>query len=154
MTQTTRHLYHNVPIAIDTQPQPEQWTARQPRFVDRCTGTEGWRSRRAYRLWCWLLPAIIAEIVGPSGSVIGVELIPISRLDRKEPLAVPHVEVIEASGADYEPPPVDAILVNAGATRRGQPGCTRCGGRAIALSLDDWRQSKRSRQRLYDSGQT
>jgi protein-L-isoaspartate(D-aspartate) O-methyltransferase len=61
--------------------------------------------------------AIMAEMVGPEGHVTGIEVNPdLAPRARKNLEYLPYVEVMNRSGAEYTPEPVDAILVNAGAT--------------------------------------
>jgi protein-L-isoaspartate(D-aspartate) O-methyltransferase len=66
--------------------------------------------------------------------VIGVEIDPdLAARSLKNLSAYSNVEVIEASGAEYQPPEVDAIFVNAGAThaRPAWIQALRPGGRLL-----------------------
>src|SRR5262249_1592792 len=77
--------------------------------------------------------AIMATTVTP-GEVIGVENDPaLGSQARANLMGVEHVTIVVANGADYDPGPVDAILVNAGMTH---PRATwldrlRVGGRML-----------------------
>jgi protein-L-isoaspartate(D-aspartate) O-methyltransferase len=89
----------------------------------------------ALALWCHLLElrpgdrvlhvgcgpgyytAILAIVVGRMGRVVAVEVDPaLAARARANLRSFDGVEVIEANGCDYDPGPVDAILVNAGVT--------------------------------------
>ncbi len=61
--------------------------------------------------------AIIAEVVGLSGHVTGVEIVQELALRARKNLAhLNHVEVLQVDAAEYSPQPCDAILINAGVT--------------------------------------
>jgi protein-L-isoaspartate(D-aspartate) O-methyltransferase len=113
-----RRLYHNVSIAIDpsrnlNNGQPGSLAS----WIDALELKEG---EHAVHIGCGVgyYTAIIAEVVGPNGGVIGVEIDPYLALRARNNLAhLGHVEVLEASGSDYNPPLSDAIFVNAGATQ-------------------------------------
>jgi protein-L-isoaspartate(D-aspartate) O-methyltransferase len=110
--------YHNVLFAIDrakelNNGQPEFWA----RLLDR---TEIRAGDRVYHIGAGLgyYTSILAELAGPAGSVVGVEIEPGLALRARDNLADrPNVQVIEADGAAWHPGPVDVIIVNAGATR-------------------------------------
>jgi protein-L-isoaspartate(D-aspartate) O-methyltransferase len=112
-----RHLYHDVLVAIDEKRrlnngQPSLWAclfdqlelARGEHVVHIGTGT-GYYS------------AILAEIVGPTGHIAGVEIDPhlAERSRQNLESTWPQVAVITADGLKYRPErPADAIIVNAG----------------------------------------
>jgi protein-L-isoaspartate(D-aspartate) O-methyltransferase len=61
--------------------------------------------------------AIAAEVVGPGGRVIGVEIdADLVQRARHNLSAFEHVEIVHEDGGEYDPGPCDAIFVNAGAT--------------------------------------
>jgi len=61
--------------------------------------------------------AIMAEVIGPDGHLIAVEVdSELAALARSNLRDVSQVRVLEADGGGIEPIPSDAILVNAGAT--------------------------------------
>jgi protein-L-isoaspartate(D-aspartate) O-methyltransferase len=129
-----RRLYHNVAIAIDpsrnlNNGQPASLAS----WIDALELKEG---EHAVHIGCGVgyYTAIMAEVVGPSGRVIGVEIDPDLALRARKNLALYEcVEVLEASGSNYNPPAVDAIFVNAGATqvRPAWLNALRPGGRLL-----------------------
>ena len=61
--------------------------------------------------------AIMAEVVGPAGHVIGIEIDgELAARARRNLAHLAYVEVIHADGGEYAPGACDAIFVNAGAT--------------------------------------
>lgn len=61
--------------------------------------------------------AILAEVVGAGGRVTAIEFDPQLAARARQNLAhLTHVEVVEGNGCEYDPGPVDAFYVNAGAT--------------------------------------
>jgi protein-L-isoaspartate(D-aspartate) O-methyltransferase len=61
--------------------------------------------------------AIMAQLVGPSGSVVGIEFNPDLASRAKENLSdYTNVTVHAGDGATFDPGPCDGILINAGAT--------------------------------------
>jgi protein-L-isoaspartate(D-aspartate) O-methyltransferase len=61
--------------------------------------------------------AIIATVVAPHGEVIGVELdAALASRAAANLTLVKHANVVAGDGCEFDPGPVDAILVNAGAT--------------------------------------
>ena len=84
--------------------------------------------------------AIIATVVGPTGRVVAVEIdAGLAARARENLRAFDGVAVIEADGGDYDPGPVDAILVNAGVThpRAVWLESLRLGGRIMLPVTDD-----------------
>lgn len=112
-----RHLYHNVVVVLDkagdiNNGQPSA-LARWIEAMDLKCGS------RAYHLGCGVgyYTAIIAEIVGPDGSVAAVEVQPDLAARAKQNLAsYPNVAVAAADGASFDPGACDAMLINAGMT--------------------------------------
>src|ERR1700682_1432034 len=133
-TADPRHLYHNVAIAIDpsrnlNNGQPGSLAS----WIDALELKEG---DHVIHIGCGVgyYTAIIAEVVGPKGRVTGIEIDPDLALRARHNLShLVHVEVLEANGGDYNPPPADAIFVNAGAThaRPAWLHALRPGGRLI-----------------------
>lgn len=112
-----RDLYHNVVVALD---RAKEINNGQPsalaRWIDALALKPG---SRAFHLGCGVgyYTAIIAEVVGPSGSVVGLELQPDLAARAKENLAsYANVTVCQGNGASFDPGPCDAILVNCGVT--------------------------------------
>ena len=61
--------------------------------------------------------AILAEVVGPTGHVIGIEIDPgLATRARENLVYLDQVEVLQGDGGEYAPGPTDAIFVNAGVT--------------------------------------
>ena len=61
--------------------------------------------------------ALIAEVVGASGKVIAYDIdADLAARARENLKRYPNVEVLAADASKYDPGPVDAILINAGAT--------------------------------------
>ncbi len=112
-----RDLYHNVVVAIDrakdiNNGQPSALAS----WIDALALQPG---DRAFHLGCGVgyYTAIIAEVVGPSGSVVALELQPDLAARAKENLAsYTNVTVQQGEGAIFDPGPCDAIFVNCGVT--------------------------------------
>lgn len=112
-----KHLYHNVLIAIDAS---RHLNNGQP------SGLAMWidalelrRGERVLHVGCGVgyYTAIIAEVVGPQGHVIGVEVDgELAERARRNLEYLSNVEVVNASGADFDSGASDAIFINAGAT--------------------------------------
>ena len=80
--------------------------------------TSSWRIS-FYHLGCGVgyYTAILAEIVGPGGSVIATEIQPeLAERARRNLCRYPNVSVVQGDGATYDPGPSDAMFINAGAT--------------------------------------
>ena len=112
-----RHLYHNVLIAIDAE---RKLNNGQP------SGLASWLDAlelragdRVLHVGCGVgyYTAIIAEVVGASGHVIGVEIDPdLAERARRNLADLDHVEVVQSDGREFDSGPADAIFINAGAT--------------------------------------
>lgn len=112
-----RDVYHNVVISLD---RAKDINNGQPgslaRWIDALALKPG---ERAYHLGCGVgyYTAIKAEVVGPSGSVVGLELQPELAARARENLAsYANVTVEAGDGAEFDPGECDAILVNCGVT--------------------------------------
>jgi len=112
-----RHLYHNVVVVLDkagdiNNGQPSALA----RWIDALDLKAG---DRVYHLGCGVgyYTAIMAEVVGPGGSVVGIELHPGLATRAKENLSCyPNVTVHAGDGAEFDPGACDAMLINAGVT--------------------------------------
>lgn len=116
-TSDPRDLYHNVVVALDAahdinNGQPSALA----RWIDAMDLKPG---ERAYHVGCGVgyYTAIMAELVGPTGSVVGVEVHPELAARAQQNLAsYPNVTVHAADGATFDPGECDAMLINAGVT--------------------------------------
>jgi protein-L-isoaspartate(D-aspartate) O-methyltransferase len=112
------HLYrHDAVVAID---------AKRGLNNGQPSGLASWihflelhKGDRVLHVGCGLgyYTAIIAEVVGPTGHVIGIEIDPELASRACQNLTyLDHVEVVHADGGEYAARPTDAVFVNAGAT--------------------------------------
>jgi protein-L-isoaspartate(D-aspartate) O-methyltransferase len=112
-----RDLYHNVVVALDrakdiNNGQPSALAS----WIDALALQPG---ERVFHLGCGAgyYTAIVAEVVGPSGSVIALELQSDLAARAKENLAsYTNVTVHQGDGAAFDPGPCDAMFVNCGVT--------------------------------------
>jgi protein-L-isoaspartate(D-aspartate) O-methyltransferase len=134
-TTELKHLYrHDSIVAVD---------ARRGINNGQPTGLAAWlhfleinEGTRALHVGCGTgyYFAILAELVGPPGQVIGIEIDPELASCAKENLAyLDNVKILQGDGGEYDPGPTDAILVNAGVTHPRQVwlNSLRLGGRMI-----------------------
>ena len=112
-----RDVYHNVVVSLD---RAKDINNGQPsalaRWIDALALKEG---DRVYHLGCGVgyYTAIMAEVVGPGGSVVGLELQPeLAERAKKNLAAHANVKVEAGDGAAFDPGERDAMLVNAGVT--------------------------------------
>lgn len=112
-----RDVYHNVVISLD---RAKDINNGQPgalaRWIDALELKPG---ERVYHLGCGVgyYTAIMAEVVGPRGSVIGLELESDLAARAKENLSnYGNVKVEEGDGAEFDPGECDVMLVNCGVT--------------------------------------
>ncbi len=116
------------------QPRAEQRTAERAGILDSFPGaTQG---DHVLHIGCGVgyYTAIIAEVVGPTGHVIGIEIDPELASRAGENLAcLDHVDVVHGDGGEYVTGPTEAVLVNAGAThpRAAWLDSLQVGGRMI-----------------------
>ena len=115
--EDARDVYHNVVISLD---RAKDINNGQPgslgRWIDALALKPG---ERAYHLGCGVgyYTALMAEVVGPNGSVVGLELQPELAAQAKENLAsYANVTVEAGDGAEFDPGACDAMLVNCGVT--------------------------------------
>ena len=118
-TSDPRDLYHNILIGLDV---PKGLNNGQPSalayWIDALELKPG---ERVYHLGCGVgyYTAIIAEVVGNNGSVVGSEVHAELGARARENLAgYPNVkvEISEADCAPYDPGECNAIFINAGMT--------------------------------------
>jgi protein-L-isoaspartate(D-aspartate) O-methyltransferase len=129
-----RHVYHNVPIALDAA---RDLNNGQPgtlaRWIDDLDVRPG---DRVYHLGCGVgyYTAILAEVVGASGAVAASEVDEQLAARARECLAgYSNVTVHQGDGATIDPGVCDAMLINAGVTHP-HPGWLermRMGGRLL-----------------------
>jgi protein-L-isoaspartate(D-aspartate) O-methyltransferase len=112
-----RDVYHNVVVSLDRE---KDINNGQPsalgRWIDALALKAG---EQVYHLGCGAgyYTAIMAEVVGPSGSVVGLELQPgLAERAKKNLASYSNVTVEAGDGAKFDPDERDAILVNAGVT--------------------------------------
>lgn len=112
-----RHLYQNVLVAIDASRNLNNglpsgiafWLDALDLHAGECVLHVG----------CGVgyYTAIIAEVIGTAGQVIGIEIDPELASRARANLAyLNHVEVLQGDGAKYNLEPFDAMFINAGAT--------------------------------------
>ena len=110
-------IYHNVSVAIDSSRnlnngQPSSLAT----WLDALELKPG---DHVVHVGCGLgyYTAIIAEVVGVTGRVVGVEIDPDLAARASTNLKyLPHVKVLQSGGCEFEPRSADAIFINAGAT--------------------------------------
>ncbi len=128
------HVYHNVLLAIDpvrelNNGHPQFWAdllnklgLRRGDTVCHVGAGTGYYT------------AIQAEIVGPAGRVVGIEIDPdLAKQARANLADRANVKIVTADGSQYDPGPVDALIVNAGATHPmpGWLSALKPGGRML-----------------------
>src|SRR5215472_5192621 len=112
-----RDVYHNVVISLD---RGKDINNGQPGSLGMWIESLALKAgERVYHLGCGVgyYTAIMAEVVGPRGSVLGLELQPDLAARAKENLATYGNVIVEAGdGAGFDPGECDAIFVNCGVT--------------------------------------
>lgn len=112
-----RHVYHNVPVALDLS---RDLSNGQPAALAKCIDALDIKSgMRAYHLGCGVgyFTAILAEVVGRSGSVVASEIDPELATRASQNLAMyPNVSVHRGDGTDFDMERCNAMLINAGVT--------------------------------------
>jgi protein-L-isoaspartate(D-aspartate) O-methyltransferase len=113
-----RHVYHNVLVALDPE---RNLNNGQPSgialWLDALDPRPG---ERFVHVGCGVgyYTAIAAEVVGPGGRVLALEVdAGLAARARANLAGYGWVEVVAADGAAYDPGPADALFVNAGATQ-------------------------------------
>ena len=133
-TEDPRDVYHNVVVALDpakdlNNGQP----AALARWIDALDLKPG---GRVYHLGCGVgyYTAIMAEVVGATGAVIGSEVhADLAARARENLSGYPNVTVHAGDGAAFDPGQCDAMLINAGMTHPHRPWLERlgAGGRLV-----------------------
>ncbi|HEY6306661.1 MAG TPA: methyltransferase domain-containing protein [Candidatus Angelobacter sp.] len=112
-----RDLYHNVLVGID---RAKSLNNGQPSALARWIGAlELKAGERVYHLGCGVgyYTAIMAEVVGPGGSVVTSEVdLELAARARENLSDYANVTVHAGDGADFDPGDCDAIFINAGVT--------------------------------------
>jgi protein-L-isoaspartate(D-aspartate) O-methyltransferase len=116
-TEDPRDVYHNLVVSLDAS---RDINNGQPSALGRWINAMDLKpGDRVYHLGCGVgyYTAIMAEVVGPNGSVVGIELHPQLAARAKENLSgYPYVTVHAGDGATFDPGECDAMLINAGTT--------------------------------------
>jgi protein-L-isoaspartate(D-aspartate) O-methyltransferase len=112
-----RHLYHNVPVALDPA---RDLNNGQPAALAKWIDALGIKSgMRLYHLGCGVgyFTAIMAEMMGQTGKLVASEIHPELAARASKNLAVyPNVSVHSGDGATFDPGECDGMLINAGVT--------------------------------------
>jgi protein-L-isoaspartate(D-aspartate) O-methyltransferase len=134
-SEDPRDVYHNVVIALDPA---KDLNNGQPgalaRWIDALDLKAG---DRIYHLGCGVgyYTAILAEVVGAGGAVVGSEVhAGLAARARENLSAYSNVTVHAGDGAVFDPGECDAMLINAGVTHPHRPWLERLreGGRMVA----------------------
>jgi protein-L-isoaspartate(D-aspartate) O-methyltransferase len=162
----TTNVWQQTAARLRRRPRARDWTTSDPTrlyhpdFVVAIDASRGLNNGQPSGLALWLhflelqpgnhvlhvgcglgyYTAVIATVVGPSGRVVGVEVdAALAARARANLSAFDCVEVVEGDGGEYDPGPVDAILVNAGVThpRAVWLERLRLGGRTMLPVTDD-----------------
>ena len=110
-------LYKNVLVAIDrsrglNNGEPSSWAT----WIDALNIRTGERITHV-GAGTGYYTAILAECVGPTGHVVGVEIDPgLAQKARTNLAYLRHVEVVTGSGGELSLPPADVLVINAGVT--------------------------------------
>jgi protein-L-isoaspartate(D-aspartate) O-methyltransferase len=116
-TDDPRDLYHNVVVALDAA---RDLNNGQPSALALwIEALELKPGDRVYHLGCGVgyYTAIMAEVVGPGGSVAGSEVhTELAARAAANLSGYPNVTVHSGDGAEFDPGPCDAMLINAGVT--------------------------------------
>jgi protein-L-isoaspartate(D-aspartate) O-methyltransferase len=129
-----KHLYHDVLVAIDAS---RLLNNGQPSGLARWFDALGPRNGdRVVHVGCGTgyYTAVLAEIVGPTGRVVAIEIDPgLVRRARENLSYLAHVHVYEGDGGELDPGAADGVFVNAGAThpRSIWTDSLRSGGRLL-----------------------
>lgn len=112
-----REIYHNVIVSLD---RAEDIHNGQPSALGRWIDAPALKSgERVYHLGCGVgyYTAIIAEVVGASGKVVGLELQQeLAERARQNLANYAQVTVEGGDGATFDPGDCDAMLINCGVT--------------------------------------
>jgi protein-L-isoaspartate(D-aspartate) O-methyltransferase len=112
-----RDVYHNVVVALDKE---KEINNGQPSSLACWINALGVKSGdRVYHMGCGVgyYTAIMAEMAGALGSVVGSEVNPeLAERAKKNLSGYPNVTVHAGDGASFDPGECDGIFVNAGVT--------------------------------------
>jgi protein-L-isoaspartate(D-aspartate) O-methyltransferase len=112
-----RDLYHNVVVVIDAG---RDINNGQPSALAHwINALQLQPGNRVYHLGCGVgyYTAIMAEVVGPSGSVVATEIdSDLAGRARENLSGYANVQVHSVDGAEFDPGECDAMLINAGVT--------------------------------------
>jgi protein-L-isoaspartate(D-aspartate) O-methyltransferase len=112
-----RRIYRDVHVAID--PKRGLNNGRPSRLAQWLDCLELRSGERVLHVGCGpgYYTAIMAEVVGPGGQVVGVEVdADLASRARRNLEHLRQVEVVHADGGEYTAGPCDAVFVNAGST--------------------------------------
>lgn len=130
-----RDVYHNVVVSLD---RAKDINNGQPSALGRWIDALALKSgERVYHLGCGVgyYTAIMAEVVGPRGSVVGLELQPeLAERAQQNLASYAQVRVEAGDGAAFDPGDCHAMLVNCGVTHPQAIWLDRLGegGRLVA----------------------
>jgi protein-L-isoaspartate(D-aspartate) O-methyltransferase len=115
------HVLHNVVVAID--PARQLNNGHPSALAAWIAALRVRRGDRVVHVGCGVgyYTAILAELVGPDGSVTGIEVDTELAARAQENLADRSWVTVVAGDGTHVPSPVDAIFVNAGCTRPHEP---------------------------------
>lgn len=112
-----RDVYHNVVVSVD---RAKDINNGQPSALARWIDALGLEpGARVYHLGCGVgyYTAIMAEVVGAGGSVVGLDLeSDLAARARDNLAAYPQVKIAAGDGSAFDPGDCDAMLVNCGVT--------------------------------------
>jgi protein-L-isoaspartate(D-aspartate) O-methyltransferase len=117
ITSEPRHLYHNVVVSLD--PAKDIDNGQPGALASWINALDLQSGDRAYHMGCGVgyYTAIMAEVVGPGGSVVAIDAQPDLAARAQENLSgYGQVAVQAGDGAAFDPGPCDAMLINAGVT--------------------------------------
>ncbi|MGB6884154.1 MAG: methyltransferase domain-containing protein [Candidatus Acidiferrum sp.] len=117
MVADPRDVYHNVVVSLD---RAKDINNGQPSALGRWIDALALKSGdRVFHLGCGAgyYTAIMAEVVGPNGRVVALELQPeLAERARQNLVNYAHVRVEAGDGAAFDPGDCDAMLINCGVT--------------------------------------
>lgn len=116
-TSEPRHLYHNVVVTLD--PAKDINNGQPSALASWISALDLRSGDRVYHMGCGVgyYSAIMAEVVGPGGSVVALDAQPDLAARAKENLAAyPQAAAEAGDGAEFDPGACDAMLINAGVT--------------------------------------
>jgi protein-L-isoaspartate(D-aspartate) O-methyltransferase len=112
-----RHLCHNVAVAID--PERNLNNGHPSSLAAWLDALEIGEGQSVFHLGAGVgyFSAIIAEVAGPSGHVVAMEVdAALAERARNNLAPWTNVEVLTGDGGEHDPGPMDVIFVNAGVT--------------------------------------